>query len=293
MPRRARRTGNVFWGCSNYPKLRLHDEPRAARRPATTPTTARWRARATTAICLICGSTSATAPDAIVPGERYPGGPPNPDALARPARGRARGANQTPQRRRPRVARRAGRRPPAATKAACRPPEPPSRGRVGRTAVQPGVEANPSGRAGRRRVSAGSGRPDDRDRDRSSTRAIPPGPRRPRRVAAHPARLRRPRSGPTSLAGGARRRLAAPGANGPAGLPRRARRRPRPVVGRPAAGGHPLVPPLGGPERAGPGRSVGRDRDAAPAAPPAARPRGRRDRPAAGRHRRGPGGSAR
>ena len=29
--RRARRTGNVFYGCSRYPTLRLHDQPRAAR----------------------------------------------------------------------------------------------------------------------------------------------------------------------------------------------------------------------------------------------------------------------
>ena len=39
------------------------------------------------AICLICGSTSETPPDDVVPGERYTGGPPNPEALARPARG--------------------------------------------------------------------------------------------------------------------------------------------------------------------------------------------------------------
>ena len=39
----------------------------------------------------MCGSTSEATPDSIVPGERYPGGPPNPEALARPARGRAGG----------------------------------------------------------------------------------------------------------------------------------------------------------------------------------------------------------
>ena len=30
--RRARRTGNVFWGCSRLPEMRLHDQPRADRR---------------------------------------------------------------------------------------------------------------------------------------------------------------------------------------------------------------------------------------------------------------------
>ena len=39
--RRARRTGNVFWGCSNYPQVRLHDEPRADGRDPRATTTAR------------------------------------------------------------------------------------------------------------------------------------------------------------------------------------------------------------------------------------------------------------
>ncbi|MDO8485423.1 MAG: type I DNA topoisomerase [Candidatus Limnocylindrales bacterium] len=87
VPRRARRTGNVFWGCSNYPRCDyttnheplggLHDEddgPLARKDEA--------------AICLICGSTSGVGAANIVPGERYPGGPANPVALARPARPR-------------------------------------------------------------------------------------------------------------------------------------------------------------------------------------------------------------
>ena len=45
VPRRARRTGNVFWGCSEYPKCdyTTNFEPVGA---CTTPTTARWRGRA-------------------------------------------------------------------------------------------------------------------------------------------------------------------------------------------------------------------------------------------------------
>ena len=43
--RRARRTGNVFWGCSNYPKCDFTTIT-SRRRRSTTPTTARWRGRA-------------------------------------------------------------------------------------------------------------------------------------------------------------------------------------------------------------------------------------------------------
>jgi DNA topoisomerase-1 len=91
VPRRARRTGNVFWGCSNYPRCdyTTNDEPLGGLHDADSGPLAR---KGDAAICLVCGSASEAAPDAIVPGERYPGGPPNPEALARPARGRARGA---------------------------------------------------------------------------------------------------------------------------------------------------------------------------------------------------------
>ena len=49
------------------------------------------------AICLLCGSTSETAPDAVIQGAEYAGGAANPEALARPtrARGGARGKGGT------------------------------------------------------------------------------------------------------------------------------------------------------------------------------------------------------
>jgi topoisomerase-like DNA binding C4 zinc finger protein len=90
VPRRARRTGNVFWGCSNYPRcdFTTNNEPLGAVHDADDGPLAR---RGDDAICLVCGSTSNTPADDIAPGERYPGGPPNPEALARPARQRAGG----------------------------------------------------------------------------------------------------------------------------------------------------------------------------------------------------------
>ena len=92
VPRRARRTGNVFWGCSKYPKcdFTTNHEPLGGTHDVDEGPLAR---KGEAAICLICGSTSEAAPDTIVPGERYPGGPADPAALARPARGgRAGGA---------------------------------------------------------------------------------------------------------------------------------------------------------------------------------------------------------
>ncbi len=87
VPRRARRTGSVFWGCSNYPKCdyTTNNEPLGGLHDADDGPLAR---KGEAAICLKCGSTSEAAPDGVVPGERYPGGPPDPEALARPARGR-------------------------------------------------------------------------------------------------------------------------------------------------------------------------------------------------------------
>src|SRR4051812_31038417 len=89
--RRARRTGNVFWGCSNYPRcdFTTNNEPLGGCHDLEDGPLAR---KGDEAICLVCGSTSDAAPDEIVAGQRYPGGPPNPEALARPARGRARAA---------------------------------------------------------------------------------------------------------------------------------------------------------------------------------------------------------
>jgi DNA topoisomerase-1 len=87
VPRRARRTGNVFWGCSNYPRcdFTTNNEPLGGVHDADDGPLAR---KDETAICLVCGSTSEVAAGDVVPGERYPGGPPNPEALARPARPR-------------------------------------------------------------------------------------------------------------------------------------------------------------------------------------------------------------
>ena len=87
VPRRARRTGNVFWGCSNYPRcdFTTNHEPLGGLHDVDDGPLAR---KDEAAICLICGSTSDTAPADIVPGVKYSGGPPNPEALARPARAR-------------------------------------------------------------------------------------------------------------------------------------------------------------------------------------------------------------
>ncbi len=85
VPRRARRTGNVFWGCSNYPKCdyTTNDEPLGGLHDADDGPIAR---KGEAAICLVCGSTIETAPEGIVRGERFAGGPANPAAIARPAR---------------------------------------------------------------------------------------------------------------------------------------------------------------------------------------------------------------
>ncbi len=92
VPRRARRTGNVFWGCSNYPRcdFTTNHEPLGGLHDTDDGPLAR---RDEGAICLLCGSTSDVVAGAIVPGERYPGSPPNPDALARPARARRAGGS--------------------------------------------------------------------------------------------------------------------------------------------------------------------------------------------------------
>ena len=91
VPRRARRTGNVFWGCSNYPRCdyTTNFEPLGGLHDVDGGPLAR---KAPSAICLVCGSTSETSPDDIAVGDRYPGGPASPEALARPARARRGGA---------------------------------------------------------------------------------------------------------------------------------------------------------------------------------------------------------
>jgi hypothetical protein len=92
VPRRARRTGNVFWGCSNYPRCdcTTNFEPLGGLHDVDDGPLAH---KDEAAICLICGSASKTAPADIVPGIRYPGGPANPGALARPARARRGGGS--------------------------------------------------------------------------------------------------------------------------------------------------------------------------------------------------------
>jgi DNA topoisomerase I len=87
--RRARRTGNVFWGCSAYPKCdyTTNFEPVGAIHDADDGPVGR---KGEAGLCLKCGA-SIDLPDPIVPGARLPGGPPNPAALARPARGGRRG----------------------------------------------------------------------------------------------------------------------------------------------------------------------------------------------------------
>ena len=89
VPRRARRTGNVFWGCSNYPKcdFTTNFEPVGAVHDADDGPVAR---HGETGICLKCGADVPIPEGVELVGARLPGGPPNPEALSRPARGGAR-----------------------------------------------------------------------------------------------------------------------------------------------------------------------------------------------------------
>ena len=88
--RRARRTGNVFWGCSAYPKCdyTTNDEPVGAVHDADEGPIAR---RGEAGICLRCGAAIELRDGAELVGARLAGGPPNPEALVRPARGGRRG----------------------------------------------------------------------------------------------------------------------------------------------------------------------------------------------------------
>jgi DNA topoisomerase-1 len=87
--RRARRTGNVFYGCSAYPKcdFTTNFEPVGAIHDADEGPVAR---KGDTGICLKCGADVPLPADTNLVGARLAGGPPNPEALARPARGGAR-----------------------------------------------------------------------------------------------------------------------------------------------------------------------------------------------------------
>jgi DNA topoisomerase-1 len=82
--RRARRTGNVFWGCSNYPRCdyTTNHEPLGALHDADDGPVAK---KDDGAFCLACGA-AVELPAGSPVGLRLAGGPPDPAALARPAR---------------------------------------------------------------------------------------------------------------------------------------------------------------------------------------------------------------
>jgi DNA topoisomerase-1 len=84
--RRARRTGNVFWGCSAYPKcdFTTNLEPVGAVHDADEGAVAR---KGESGICLHCGADVPLPEVTELFGARLAGGPPNPEALAKPARG--------------------------------------------------------------------------------------------------------------------------------------------------------------------------------------------------------------
>jgi DNA topoisomerase-1 len=86
VPRRARRTGNVFYGCSNYPKCDYTTNfvPVGAVHDTDDGPVAR---HGETGICLVCGADVPLPEGEDLVGRRLDGGPPNPAALARPARG--------------------------------------------------------------------------------------------------------------------------------------------------------------------------------------------------------------
>ncbi|MBA2720944.1 MAG: type I DNA topoisomerase [Chloroflexi bacterium] len=90
VPRRARRTGNVFYGCSNYPKcdFTTNHEPVGAVHDTDDGPIARLADGG--GLCLTCGAAVALPEGSELVGVKLEGGPPNPDALAKPARGGAR-----------------------------------------------------------------------------------------------------------------------------------------------------------------------------------------------------------
>jgi len=86
--RRARRTGSVFWGCSQYPTCRFttSHEPVGAVHDVDGGPIGR---AGDGALCLVCGaSVEITGIDDLV-GKKLAGGDPNPAALARPSSDRA------------------------------------------------------------------------------------------------------------------------------------------------------------------------------------------------------------
>jgi DNA topoisomerase-1 len=79
--RRARRTGNVFWGCSNYPKCdyTTNFEPLGAVHDADDGPVAKGPKGP---LCLVCGAAIEVPEGESVVGQRLPGGPPDPAAIA-------------------------------------------------------------------------------------------------------------------------------------------------------------------------------------------------------------------
>ena len=92
-PRRARRTGSLFWGCARYPKCDFttsHEPLGALHDTDDGPVVARAEG---TGFCLKCGAAIELPNDGVPPvGRKLAGGPPDPEALARPGRGSRRGA---------------------------------------------------------------------------------------------------------------------------------------------------------------------------------------------------------
>jgi DNA topoisomerase-1 len=84
--RRARRTGNVFWGCSNYPKCdyTTNHEPVGALHDTDDGPVGK---KTDGHLCLKCGADVQVPEGEDVVGRRLPGGPPNPEALAPARRG--------------------------------------------------------------------------------------------------------------------------------------------------------------------------------------------------------------
>ena len=222
-------------GLLELPALRLHDQPRTARRPA------RHRRR----------PAGPQGPDRPVPGlrlgERDRAGRDRARASATPA------APRTPRRSRDRRVPEAARAPvPGPRTQSARPRSSGARG--GPVEPRPGNPTN-SGIRGSPSALARSSRPPTRERgagqsdDRSCARAVPSLPRRPRRLAAHAAGLRDRGRGVPRLVVGARDGLAPTGPRRPARLSGDARPGPCAVVRRAAAGRHPVVPSLGDPQR--------------------------------------------
>ena len=81
------KTGNVFWGCSSYPKcdFTTNHEPTGAIHDAHDDGKGAVARRPEGGLCLTCGAT-VELPEGELVGLRLPGGPPDPAALQRPAR---------------------------------------------------------------------------------------------------------------------------------------------------------------------------------------------------------------